>query len=73
MAVGEFDAEAATHHLQDAVRRHDRAALDQLVSEHFGLVSGRSLGRVGKQEWIAAALDAGLLRCGRAKARRATS
>ena len=56
MAIVEFDAEAATERLQDAVRRHDRVLLNQLVSDRFALVSGRSLGRLGKEEWIAAAL-----------------
>jgi Domain of unknown function (DUF4440) len=57
MAIVEFDAEAATDRLQDAVRRHDRGLLDQLISERFALASGRSLGRLGKKEWIAAGLN----------------
>lgn len=57
MAIVEFDAQAVTDRLQDAVRRHDRALLEQLVSEKFALVSGRALGRVGKQEWIAAGMN----------------
>jgi hypothetical protein len=51
-----FDAEAQSMCLQDAVRRRDRELLETLVSDRFALVSGRALGRIGKDEWIAAAL-----------------
>jgi hypothetical protein len=51
-----FDAEAQSTCLQDAVRSHDEELLESLVSDRFALVSGRSLGRLGKDEWIAAAL-----------------
>ena len=52
-----FNAEAQSIRLQDAVRTHDQELLDRLVSDRFALVSGRSLGRLGKTEWIAAALN----------------
>jgi hypothetical protein len=52
-----FDAKGKTEQLQDGVRDHDRELLDELVSEGFALVSGRSLGRLGKDDWIAAALQ----------------
>jgi Domain of unknown function (DUF4440) len=52
-----FDARAETDRLQDAVRRHDHALLDELVSGRFALVSARSLGRLDKEAWIASALQ----------------
>ena len=52
-----FDADGATSRLQDAVRLHDRARLNELVRDRFLFVSGRSLGRLGKAEWIASALE----------------
>ena len=57
MSIVKFDARAETERLQDAVRRHDRMLLDELVSERFALVSGRALGRLGKLDWITAALQ----------------
>lgn len=52
-----FDPDRETDQLQEAVRRHDRALLERLVSDRFVFVSGRSLGRLGKGDWIAAALQ----------------
>ena len=52
----EFNAGRATNRLQDAVRRHDRALLEQLLSDSFAFVSGRALGRLDKEAWIAAAV-----------------
>jgi hypothetical protein len=52
-----FDAQGKTEQLQAGVRAHDRQLLQELVSERFALVSGRSLGRLGKDDWIAAALQ----------------
>jgi hypothetical protein len=43
-----FDGQAETDRLQGAVRRHDQALLDELVSERFVLVSARSLHRLDK-------------------------
>ena len=54
--MSSFDANRETHRVQDAVRRHDRPLLEQLVSERFAFVSGRALGRLHKEEWIAAGL-----------------
>lgn len=53
----EFNPQRETDRLQDAVRDHDRRVLDELISDRFALVSGRSLGRLGKEDWIAAALQ----------------
>lgn len=39
------------------MRRHDRARLNELVSDRLLFVTGRALGRLGKEDWIAAALD----------------
>lgn len=59
-----FDPHQATNHLQEAVRAHDAELLDELVSDQFIFVSGRSISRLGrsgfdeqpgKAEWIAAA------------------
>jgi hypothetical protein len=41
----EFDASRETNRLQDAVRRHDRPLLEQLLSDRFAFVSGRDLGQ----------------------------
>lgn len=57
MPLNGFDAQRETDRLQGAVCRHDRDELDDLISERFALVSGRSLGRLGKEDWIAAALQ----------------
>lgn len=57
MSLVDFDAQLETDRLQGAVRDHDRRVLDELVSERFMLVSGRSLGRLDKDGWIAAALE----------------
>ena len=57
MSLQEFDAQIESDRLQHAVRDHDQRVLDELISERFVLVSGRSLGRLGKEEWIAAALQ----------------
>jgi hypothetical protein len=54
--VVEFDPGGETERLQDAVRRHDRPLLEQLLSDRFAFVSGRALGRLDKERWIAAAL-----------------
>ena len=56
MEPTEFDATRATTRLQDAVRRHDRPLLEQLLSDRFAFVSGLALGRLDKEGWIAAAL-----------------
>jgi hypothetical protein len=52
----EFDASRATNRLQEAVRRHDRPLLEQLLSDRFAFVSGRAPGRLDKEQWITAAL-----------------
>jgi hypothetical protein len=51
-----FDAQSQTDRLQDAIRQHVQALLDDLISERFVLVSARSLGRLDKEAWIASAL-----------------
>ena len=56
MDVAKFDPASETNRLQEAVRRHDRPVLEQLVSDRFIFISGRALGRLDKQRWIAAAL-----------------
>ena len=56
MSVPEFDPADETNRLQDAVRRHDRPLLEQLVSDRFMFISGRGLGRLDKSHWITAAL-----------------
>jgi hypothetical protein len=49
----EFDASGETNRLQDAVRRHDRPLLEQLLSDRFAFVSDRALGawtrKIGSQ------------------------
>ncbi len=52
-----FAAAQLTRELQEAVRAHDPARLDALVSERLVFASARQIGRVGKAEFVAAAMS----------------
>jgi uncharacterized protein YciI len=52
-----FAAAELTRELQEAVRVHDKARLDALVSERLVFASGRQLGRIGKAEFVGAAMS----------------
>jgi hypothetical protein len=56
MAASSFDPIRVTEALQEAVRTHDASGLDALVSERMSFTSGRAVARMGKREWIDAAM-----------------